>query len=61
MQDLVLVLVLLVIIGLAGRYVYKARKNGQKCIGCPAGCCCSKKMDGSPCSCGCGSQQADNN
>ena len=53
MQDLIIIVILAVIVGLAARYVYKAKKSGHKCIGCPDGCC-SKKGDGSSCSCGCG-------
>ncbi len=40
MIDLILIAVLVVIIAAAGGYIYKAKKNGQKCIGCPAGCSC---------------------
>ena len=54
MTNLILIAVLAVIVGLAARYVYKARKSGAKCIGCPVegGCagtcgstCCSKPQD----------------
>ena len=38
-----------VIVGLAGFYVYRAKKSGKKCIGCPEGCSCSSKG----CSCSC--------
>ena len=38
MQNLILSVILLAILFLAARYVYKAKKNGQKCIGCPQGC-----------------------
>ena len=55
MKNLVLVLILFVIIGLAGWYVWRAKKNGQKCIGCPHGGKCGTSEAGySPC-CGCGS------
>ena len=52
MIDLILVLILLAILGGAGFYVWKAKKSGRKCIGCPEGscphagtnqCCCGKK------------------
>jgi len=56
MVDLIVTLILVVILALAGWYVYKARKSGKKCIGCPDGCC-SKKNDGSSCCCGCGGTQ----
>ena len=40
MIDLILILILALILGLAGRYVYKAKKTGSvKCIGCPSGGC----------------------
>lgn len=52
METVITVLILLIIIGSAAFYVYKAKKSGKKCIGCPdsggcsgncAGCtCCSK-------------------
>ena len=38
MDNLVIALILLVIIGASVRYVYKAKKSGKKCIGCPDGC-----------------------
>ena len=47
MIDIILIIVLLLILGGAGYYVYKAKKSGKKCIGCPyegtEGCSCSKK------------------
>lgn len=49
-QDFILVLIIVVIIGLAGLYVYRAKKKGQKCIGCPDSGTCGKK--GSPCGSG---------
>lgn len=42
MLNLILVLILVAILGLAAGYVYKAKKNGQKCIGCPSGGKCGK-------------------
>lgn len=44
MKDIIVITVLVIIIGLAACYVYKAKKNGQKCIGCP---------DSGGCGCGC--------
>ena len=35
MTDIIVVAVLAVVIGFAARYVYKAKKGGAKCIGCP--------------------------
>ena len=51
MTDLIIILVLLAILSGAGYYVYRAKKSGQKCIGCPAAKSCSGKCSG--CSCGC--------
>jgi len=52
MTDLVVIAVLLVIVGAAARYIYKAKKRGVKCVGCPDGGCCPHSGGG--CSCGCG-------
>lgn len=43
MEDLIIIAVLLVIIGLASWYVIRAKKKGQKCIGCPASKTCGSK------------------
>lgn len=52
MIDLIVILVILLIVGGASYYVYRAKKNGKKCIGCPGGpgcggkcSCCSSKDD----------------
>ena len=41
MKNIIIVAILLVIVGLAAFYVYKAKKKGKKCIGCPDSCSCS--------------------
>ncbi len=44
--DVILLLVLAALVGLAGAYIYRARRRGQKCIGCPhSGTCahCQRK------------------
>ena len=41
MKNLLLLLVLLAIVAAAAGYIYKAKKNGAKCIGCPSGSSCS--------------------
>lgn len=49
MQDIIVALILIVMIGAAARYIYKAKKSGAKCIGCSAaGCCTSKKQKKEP-------------
>ena len=35
MTDLIIVLVVAVILLLAGIYIYRTKKSGKKCIGCP--------------------------
>lgn len=35
MKNAIIIAVVLVILCLAGLYIYKAKKNGKKCIGCP--------------------------
>ena len=47
MTDLVIILVLVLIVGTAAGYVYRAKKKGSKCIGCPNSGSCGG-------SCGCG-------
>lgn len=41
MADFIIILIVLAIVGGAGAYVYKAKKSGKKCIGCPDGGTCS--------------------
>lgn len=56
MENYIIIAVVVLIVALAGIYVYKAKKSGKKCIGCPdsgscsgncAGCngCCSSAED----------------
>ena len=51
MENVIIVVVLAAIVGVAAWYVIKAKKSGRKCIGCPEGNC-PYKNDGSKCSCG---------
>lgn len=54
MEDIIIIAILLVIVGLAAFYVYRAKKKGKKCIGCPdSGSCGSAKNGGCGCGCGC--------
>ena len=43
MADLIIVIIIAVIMIFAIRYVYKAKKSGQKCIGCPNNQVCNKQ------------------
>ena len=53
--DYVIIAVIVLIIGLAGWFMYRSKKSGKKCIGCPDSSSCSGKCSG--CSCGCGSEK----
>ncbi|MBR3768806.1 MAG: FeoB-associated Cys-rich membrane protein [Clostridia bacterium] len=35
MENIIIILILVLIIGAAGLYIYRSKKNGKKCIGCP--------------------------
>ncbi len=48
MSDLVILVIVAAVVALAGLYVYRAKKRGQKCVGCPH----SKKCGSKTCSCG---------
>lgn len=50
METMITAAVLAIILGFSIRYIYKAKKRGMKCIGCPEGGCCAKGCGG--CSCG---------
>lgn len=51
MDTIIAVAVIAVIVGLAAFYVYRAKRSGKKCIGCPYGESCVKSSQG--CGCGC--------
>ena len=50
MENLIILAVVAVIVTLSGRYLYRAKKRGVKCIGCPSGCSCQGICGG--CQCG---------
>jgi len=51
-----IIAILAAVLGLALRYIIKAKKSGAKCIGCSAGCssCSCSQDEGTASSCGCG-------
>ena len=51
MTDLIIIAIVGLIVGLAGGYVYRERKKGRKCIGCPHSGTCGGSCGG--CSGGC--------
>ena len=50
MENVILIVIILAILGGAAFYIYKAKKSGAKCIGCPQ----AKSCGGNCGSCGCG-------
>ncbi len=46
MGDLVVVGILVVLVGAAVRCIWKEKKKGNRCIGCPSAGCCSVKKSG---------------
>ena len=48
MSDLVILVSVAAVVALAGLYVYRAKKRGHKCVGCPHSKTCGSKT----CSCG---------
>lgn len=54
METAIVIIVLILIIGGALLYIYKAKKRGVKCIGCPAAGKCAGNCSG--CAGGCGKQ-----
>lgn len=41
MKDIIIIAIIAIVVGLAGLYVYRAKKKGRKCIGCPDSSSCS--------------------
>ena len=50
MADFIVIAIIALITGAAARYVWKAKKSGKTCIGCPGSCSCNG-------CCGCSSTQ----
>ncbi len=42
MGNVIVIAVICILVGFAGFYIYKSKKSGKKCIGCPDGGSCSK-------------------
>lgn len=58
MDNVIVCLILAVILGGAVWYLIRAKKKGQKCIGCPDGAACSGHCAG--CNGGCGNHADPN-
>lgn len=47
MANITITLILIAVVGAAVGYIWKEKKKGTKCIGCPnAGCCAHKGCGG---------------
>ena len=46
LKDFIAIAVIVLVVGLAVFYLYRAKKSGQKCIGCPYAKQCSGKCSG---------------
>ena len=47
--DIIVSIILLVVVGGAVYYIYKEKKKGTKCIGCPMAGNCAKHRNGMGC------------
>lgn len=54
--DYAILAVILAVVGGAIIYIYRAKKKGKKCIGCPDSGCCSHDTCSGGCSCNFGSK-----
>lgn len=45
MENIIIILILGIVVGGAGLYIYKAKKRGQTCVGCPYAKECAKKYN----------------
>ena len=50
--EIIAIIAVLIIVGGAVAYIVKAKRSGQKCIGCPDGKTCSGRCSGCQGSCG---------
>ncbi len=41
--DIIVIAIVAALVGLAGWYIYKAKKSGKKCVGCPESGSCAGK------------------
>ena len=46
MTDLIIIAIVALIVGFAGRYIYKEKKAGKTCVGCPYSGKCSGRCSG---------------
>ncbi|MBQ8834036.1 MAG: FeoB-associated Cys-rich membrane protein [Oscillospiraceae bacterium] len=49
MKDIIVIVILVLILGLSAFYIYKEKKSGKKCIGCPYAGSCNGGCSGNGC------------
>ena len=60
MEDVIIIVIIAIVVGFAGLYVYRKKKAGSKCIGCPyAGECGKSAKNDSSCTCGSSDEKTD--
>lgn len=47
--DYIIIAVIVLILGLSGWFIWKSKKSGKKCIGCPDSCACASGNCGGSC------------
>lgn len=52
MENIIIIAVIALIVAFAVGYIYKEKKKGIKCIGCPYAAECASKNSSYECSCG---------
>jgi len=61
LPDIIVAVVIVLCVGGASLYIYKAKKSGKKCIGCPDSSSCGQKGRCQGCSCACESCKSGSN
>ena len=51
-MDILILAIIVFILGGAALYIYRAKKSGAKCIGCPDAKTCGGNCSGCSCDCG---------
>ena len=50
-MDILIIAILVIILGSAAYYIYREKRSGKKCVGCPYSGCCNHSKASSACSC----------
>ena len=58
--DYLIIAIIVLVLGGAAFYIVKAKKSGQKCVGCPYSKTCGSKCAGCHGDCGCHTDNKEN-